>query len=168
MRFARDEEVNTSYLSLRDDSVNAEMLSIVDVNNLVYIDNVDAWAGDEDKERALFTLFEQIKHASGQLIVSSSQDPESTEFFIRDLQSRLSSGLIYPLHRLTEEQLVDVIKMRSNQRGLEITDNVVMFLLRHFTRDVRELFDMVDKIDKAAIAEQRRITVPFIQTLFAD
>ena len=120
---------------------------------------------DQEKERAVFTLFEQIKHAGGQLVLASSQPPETSSFVIRDLISRLMSGLIYGLHPLTEEQQLDAIKMRANQRGLLISDDTVKFLLKHSSRDNRELFNILEEIDKASLVEKRRITIPFIQSL---
>jgi len=165
MRLAKQDGVKTSYISLADEHVNTDMLGILDVDNLVFIDNLHAWAGDQAKERALFTLFEQIKHAGGQLVVASSQPPEGSGFVILDLVSRLMSGLIYGLHRLTEEQQLDAIKMRANQRGLLISDEVVKFLLKHSSRDNRELFTILEQIDQASLIEKRRITIPFIQSL---
>jgi len=165
MRLAKQDTVKTSYISLNDEHVNVDMLSILDVGNLVFIDNIHAWAGDQEKERALFTLFEQIKHSGGQLVVASSQPPEASGFVIRDLVSRLMSGLIYGLHSLTEEQQLDAIKMRANQRGLLISEDTVKFLLKHSSRDNRELFTILEQIDQASLVEKRRITIPFIQSL---
>ena len=134
MRLATQESVKTSYLSLSDEHVSVDMLGILDVGNLVFIDNIHAWSGDQEKERALFTLFEQIKHSGGQLVAASAQPPEASGFVIRDLISRLMSGLIYGLHPLTEEQQLDAIKMRANQRGVLISEETVKFLLKHSSR----------------------------------
>lgn len=165
MRLAKQEGVKTSYLSLSDEHISIDMFSILDVENLVFIDNIHAWANDQEKERTLFTLFEQIKHAGGQLVVASSQPPESSGFVIRDLVSRLMSGLIYGLHPLTEEQQLDAIKMRANQRGLLISEETVKFLLKYSSRDNRELFTILEQVDQASLVEKRRITIPFIQSL---
>ncbi len=165
MRQAKQDAVKTRYISLSDKHVNRDMLSILDIDNLVFIDNIHAWAGNQAKERAVFTLFEQIKHAGGQIVLASSQPPEASGFVIRDLISRLMSGLIYGLHPLTEVQQLDAIKMRANQRGLLISDDTVKFLLKHSSRDNRELFNILEQIDRASLVEKRRITIPFIQTL---
>lgn len=167
MRLAKEEVINTSYLSLTDSYVAPDMLSVIDVQHLVCIDNIQAWAGDESKERALFTLFEQIKHAGGQLIVSASQPPESSGFTIRDLVSRLSSGLIYPLSELSDEQQFEVIKMRAKHRGLSITDDVVRYILTRSTRNTGELLAVLDKIDHASLVEKRKITIPFLQQILS-
>lgn len=165
LRFAAQQGVDCSYLSLSDPRVSLAMLEAVDVHHAVCIDDAQLWAGDEQRERALFTLFEQIKFAGGQLIVSAKQPPDLSGFVINDLVSRLSSGLIYALHRLDEEQQFNALKMRAECRGLAISDESVRYLLSRATRDTSELFSVLDKIDRASLVEKRRITIPFLQTL---
>lgn len=165
MRLAGEEVINTSYLSLADPKVNEQMLEMIDAKHLICIDDVHKWVGDDDKEQALFTLFEQIKHAGGQLLISASQAPDNCGFELRDLVSRLASGLVYPLHALSEEQQFAALKLRANHRGLVISDDTVRYLLSRSSRDTSELFDILDQIDQASLIEKRKVTIPFLQTL---
>lgn len=165
MRLARDEVVNTSYLSLDNPSVTTAMLAAADVEHLVCIDNLEEWAGDEQRERALFTLFEQVRHYRGQLLISASHPPDQCGCKLADLVSRLSSGLVYPLRALTEEQQFEAIRMRAQLRGLSIADDAIKYLLRRSSRDTGELFTTLDTIDRASLIEKRRITIPFLQAL---
>lgn len=165
MRFAKDAQVKTSYVSLADAYVAIDMLKAIDVSTVVCVDNIDMWAGDTEKERALFTLFEQIKHAGGGLLISASKTPDQAGFHLKDLISRLSSGLIYALYELTEEGRFDAIKMRAQQRGLAISDEVVKYLLNRLPRDNQQLFQTLDRLDQASLVEKRKITIPFLQTL---
>lgn len=157
----------TSYLSLRDNRVVSEMLSVVNTAGLVCIDDIGAWAGDRQKERALFTLFEQVKHGGGSLMLGSSQPPSVAGFVINDLVSRLSSGLLYPVYELNDDERFFAIKLRADQRGLKIADDAVKYLLSRSSRDSRDLFNILDQIDKASLVEQRRITIPFLQSVFS-
>jgi len=166
MRLAKDEIINTSYVSLSDTYVTPSMLDVIDVKHVVCIDNVQHWAGDELRERALFTLFEQIKHAGGQLLVSASQPPERCGFTLTDLVSRFASGLVYPVMELNQEQQFEAIKMRANHRGLSISDDTVKYLISRSPRDTSELFVILDRIDQASLIEKRRITIPFLQAMF--
>jgi DnaA family protein len=165
LSLAKIEGIDASYVSLSDNYVAPEMLSVIDMSSLVLVDNADAWAGDRDKERALFTLFEQIKHAGGQLLISASQMSEAAGFAIPDLVSRLSSGLIYAVTALSEEQQFDALKMRASHRGLSISDEAMKYLLTRMTRDTGEIFELLERIDHASLAEQRRVTIPFLQSL---
>lgn len=165
LRLAKDDGIKTSYLSLNDSYVAPEMLAVIDVSTVVFVDNADGWAGDREKERALFTLFEQVKHAGGQLIISASQAPEQVNFVIPDLVSRLSSGLIYAIETLSEEQQFEALRLRASHRGLSISDDAVKYLLTRMTRDTGEIFELLERIDHASLAEQRRVTIPFLQGL---
>ena len=167
MRLAKEEIINTSYLSLADMNVTPEVLEVVDVAHIVCVDNIDYWAGDERLERSLFTLFEQVKHAGGQLFISAAQPPESCQFNLHDLVSRLSSGLVYPLYELNEEQQFEAIKMRANFRGLSISEEAVKYLISRSPRGTAELFEILDHIDRASLIEKRRITIPFLQKLLS-
>jgi len=79
------------------------------------------------------------------------------------LVSRLSSGLIYPLQELNEDQQFEVIKMRAKHRGLSIGDDVVRYILSRSARNTGELLAILDKIDHASLVEKRRVTIPFLQ-----
>ena len=167
-RSAKQDTVASNYLSLADSRVNPEILELVDAQAVVCIDDIHSWAGESDKETAIFALFERIKHAGGKLIASAIQPPESCDFELNDLVSRLNSGLVYPLHPLTDAQHFDAIKLRANQRGLRISDDVVKYLLSRSSRDTSELFQLLDRIDKASLIEKRRITIPFLKSLFVN
>lgn len=165
MKLAREEIVNTSYLSLADSNVSPAMLSMIDVAHLVCVDDIQAWSGDVDLERALFTLFEQVRHNGGQLLLSATNPPEHCGFRLADLVSRLTSGLVYPLRELTEDQQFEAIKMRARNRGLSIGDDAVSYLLSRSSRDTGELFRLLDDIDRASLIEKRKITIPFLQRI---
>ena len=111
----------------------------------------------------MFALFEQIRHAGGQLIVAGNRSPENQGLRLVDLVSRLSSGLVYPIDGLTDEQSFEAVKLRVKTRGLRVDDDVVRYLLNRTTRSASELFELLDSIDKASLIEKRRITIPFLQ-----
>lgn len=165
MRLARQKSIDTRYVCLTDDYVTPELLSSTDMAQIVCVDDAQAWSGEEEKERALFTLFEQVRHAKGQLFVSARQAPDSSGFLLRDLVSRLSSGLIYPIIELDDTQRAEALKLKAKQRGFHLSDDVVKFLMNHVSRDTTELFRVFDLIDRVSLVEKRKVTIPFLQTL---
>ena len=50
-----------------------------------------------------------------------------------------------------------------NLRGFELPPETARYLQRRFPRDMRTLCEILDTLDDAAFAAQRRITVPFIR-----
>lgn len=165
MRLAQQQSIKTSYLSFRDERVEPDLLLALDPQNLICLDDVHCWAGNESYEKGLFAVFEQVKHNGGQLLLSACQAPQECGFLLKDLISRLSSGLIYPLKQLSSIQQFEAIKLRANIRGLKISDETVSYLLSRTSRDTRELFSTLDTIDQASLIEKRRITIPFLKTV---
>lgn len=165
-RLAKQQKVASHYLSLADSMVIPDLLEMIDPSAIVCVDDIHLWAGKADKERALFALFEQVKNQNGQLIVSATRPPESCGFSLKDLVSRLASGLVYPLQMLNDSQQFEAIKLSANQRGISISDDVVKYMLSRSSRDSSELFDLLDRIDQTSLIEKRRITIPFLQSLF--
>lgn len=155
----------THFLNLNDSHIVPELLGVIDASGFVCIDDVDAWAGDSQKERALFTLFEQVKHANGTLLIAAKQAPDACNFSLPDLVSRLGSSLIYPVEQLNDLQRLDALKMRAKHRGLSVSDDALKFLVNRLSRDSHELFEFLDRMDKASLIEKRKITIPFLQTL---
>lgn len=168
MRLASELQVNTSFLPLTDSYINTEMLALVDVANVVCVDDINAWAGDNRKERALFSLFEQIKASDGCLLITAANAPSEQGFVIPDLVSRLASGLLYPLHELSDQQQRAVLKLRAREKGLDIADDVLKYLTQRSSRDTAKLILLLDELDYAALVAKRRITIPFVKQFLSS
>src|SRR3546814_11617287 len=56
----------------------------------------------------------------------------------------------------------EVLGRRARRRGLAIDEAAIDWLLRRLDRDLSSLARLPDQLDRASLAEQRRITVPFL------
>jgi DnaA family protein len=132
---------------------------------LVCVDNVDAIAGDAVWEAALFALYERLRAQGGMLILAAGTSPAATGLKLADLATRLSAGLVYQLQPLSDEEKIDALRLRAQRRGLELTEEVASYLLTRFSRDTHSLFTLLDRLDTATLAAQRRLTIPFLRNL---
>ena len=48
---------------------------------------------------------------------------------------------------------------------MELPDEVARYLLNHQDRDIRALVVMLDKLDKATLVHQRKLTIPFVKDI---
>jgi DnaA family protein len=80
-----------------------------------------------------------------------------------DLKSRLAWGVVYQLHALSDEQKLDALKLRAQGRGLDLDLPVGKFLLRRCPRNMAQLFETLELLDQASLAQQRRLTIPFVK-----
>jgi DnaA-homolog protein len=80
-----------------------------------------------------------------------------------DLGSRFAASTIFQLRVLDEAEQQAALQLRARLRGVELPDETSRWLLRHYPRDMKRLYELLDTLDEAALVAQRRLTVPFIR-----
>ncbi len=61
-----------------------------------------------------------------------------------------------------------MLKEQAALRGIELDDSVLDWLFARYARDLGALLDLLDKLDHASLAAQRRITVPFLRDFLRE
>ena len=136
--------------------------------DFVALDAVERIHGFEAWERALFRLLEALRERGARCLAAGRALPDQLGLQLPDLASRLAWGPIYSLTPLDEAELSAMVVHLAHARGLELPDPVAQFLVRRLPRDPASFADAVKKLDAAALAAQRRLTVPFVrEVLFA-
>lgn len=152
------------YLPLRQsESLDPQMLQGLEALSLVCIDDIQAIAGQLVWEEALFHLYNRAMERGCQLIVAANALPKQIGLQLPDLVSRLAWGVVYQLHALADADKLAVLTMRASRRGMSLSDEVGKYLLTHCPRHMGTLMAVLDALDKATLAAQRRLTIPFVK-----
>jgi DnaA family protein len=131
--------------------------------SVVGIDNIDLLAGNRLWEEQFYQLVNRVKQGELRFVFSMSRQPRDTGFRLPDLKSRLMWGLLIALHQADDMQIQKVLKRRARLLGLELDDDVLNYLLNHFSRRLSVQMQMLYKLDQAALSAQRKITIPLIR-----
>lgn len=132
--------------------------------SVICLDNIHAIAGNAKWEEALFDLLNRVLETRHALIVCSSrQSPAGAAFQLPDLTSRLAWGVIYHLSNLNDEGRKEVLRLRANQRGLRLSEQALQFLLHHSDRDIRNLLNLLARLDTRSLQEQKKLSVAMVK-----
>jgi DnaA family protein len=126
----------------------------------VLLDDLDRIAGDPLWEGALFTLHNELQEQGGRLVVAARLPPAALPWQLADLRSRVAASSVHTLKPLPEQDQAEALLARAAARGLEIPSETLSYLLRHAPRDFGALCRLLDRLDDASLATQRRLTVP--------
>ena len=141
-----------------------EVLDGMEQLALVCIDNIECIAGDEPWEMAIFDLYNRIlETGKTRLLITGDRPPRQLNLKLPDLASRLDWGQIYRLQPLSDEDKLQAMQLRAKLRGFELPEDVGRFLLKRLDREMRTLFVTLDKLDRASISAQRKLTIPFVK-----
>jgi DnaA family protein len=75
----------------------------------------------------------------------------------------LSAGTVLRLQALSDDEQIAALQLRAVQLGLELPFEVAQLLMRRLPRDMASQCAMLEKLDEASLATQRRLTVPFVR-----
>lgn len=127
------------------------------------LDDLDRVVGREQWERALFGLLREVQESDGRLLVAAPAPPALLTWVLPDLASRLAASSVFQLRALDETEQQAALQLRARARGFELPEETSRWLQRHYPRDMRKLYELLDTLDEAALIAQRRLTVPFIR-----
>ncbi|HEB67689.1 MAG TPA: DnaA regulatory inactivator Hda [Gammaproteobacteria bacterium] len=153
------------YLPLARVTVGPELFAGLESCPAVAIDDLDVIAGEAALETALFHLYNRIRESGGRLILAASRSPVALGMTLPDLVTRLGWGLVFRLHPLDDDGRRRALQLRAERRGFALPDEVADYLLRRHARDMNSLFALLDRLDEASLAAQRRLTIPFVREL---
>lgn len=140
-----------------------ELLEDMDQLQLVCIDNLERIAGLPQWEEALFHLFNRMRALNHVLVLAADRSPRHLGLGLPDLESRLNWGLVFQIRALDDATKEVALKSRARARGLHLSDEVVRYLMHRGSRDMANLLVTLERLDRASLSAQRRITVPFVK-----
>ena len=142
---------------------NLLKLQLSDSYDLLVIDDLDKIILCKDSEETLFTLINNQILQKKPSIVASSKDICECNINLKDLSSRLISDKIYNIIELEDSDKIDMMISFCSQRGLEIEEKVLQYIMKYCSRDLYFLCALIKNLDTASMSTKRKITIPFIK-----
>ena len=75
---------------------------------------------------------------------------------------------MFALVPLSEPEARAALRREADRRGLFLSDDVMDYLLTRFSRDLKYLMAVLDRLDAFALVQKRAITVPLLKQMLAE
>ena len=135
----------------------------LDQVQLVCLDDIDQVVGDPVWDRALFKLFNELADNHSNLLIAANNTVAELSIGLPDLTSRLSWGTVFHIYTLNDQQRLDILRLRAQSRGMDLSDDVAQYIYSRCQRDTNSLISVVQTLDKVSLQEKRRLTMPFVK-----
>ena len=140
-----------------------EALEALEGNDVVALDGLEKLAGNRDDEIALFDFHNRARSLGRGVLYAAQAFPDELALALPDLRSRLQQCARIALAPLDDDGRCAVLRERARRRGLVLEDAAIDWLLARTDRDLGALVGLLDQLDRASLAAQRRVTVPFLR-----
>lgn len=159
---ARGQGRDISYLPLNNAALAPAALDDLEHSDGVLLDSLEACAGQHDWEQALFSLYNRMRDQGKHLMVSARAPCARLGLQLPDLQSRLAAGAAFNLKPLDDQGCAELLRTGAIQRGMKLDEPVIRYLLSRCPREPGVLAELIERIDRTTLAEQRQ---PSIRTI---
>lgn len=107
--------------------------------DLLLVDDIQFLAGREQTQEEFFHTFNALHQQDRQIVVTSDKYPQNLERMEERLVSRFQWGLVADIQVPELETRVAILRHKAALEGIELDDDVTLFLAQTIRSNVREL-----------------------------
>jgi chromosomal replication initiator protein len=137
--------------------------------DVLMIDDVQFISGKESTQEEFFHTMNELISAGRRLVISADRSPQDLDGIESRILSRLSWGLVADVNPADFELRLNIIvKKLENMPQANVPHEVVMFLARRISANIRELEGALNRVVAYAMLSGKPIDMEFTQTTLAD
>ena len=130
--------------------------------DVLLVDDIQFIAGKKSTQEEFFHTFNTLYEANKQIILSSDRFPAEMDLLEERLRSRFGCGLLVDIHAPELETRVAILKKKAAAEGMDLQDDVALFLADSIQTNVRELEGALIRVCAMASMEQGPVTMALV------
>ncbi len=138
--------------------------------DLLMIDDVQFIAGKESTQEEFFHTMNEIISAGKRLVITADRSPQNLEGIQERILSRMAWGLVADINPADYELRLNILhaKLAGMTQNIAVPAEVIEFLARKITANVRELEGALNRVIAYAALVNQPVTLEFTRETLAD
>ncbi|WP_417462373.1 chromosomal replication initiator protein DnaA [Kordiimonas sp.] len=137
--------------------------------DLLMVDDVQFIANKESTQEEFFHTFNALVDNRCQVVITADRSPTDLEGIQERIISRLGWGLVADIHPTDYELRLGILQSKAEQsKNVEVPAEVLEFLARRITSNVRELEGALNRVLAYATLVGRPITMDMTRDVLQD
>lgn len=136
--------------------------------DVLLVDDVQFIAGKNSVQEEFFHTFDALYEAGKQIVVSSDRPPKDIKLLETRLRSRFESGFICDISTPDLELRVAILKRKAAQLGIDMPNDVLMYLGENIKDNVRQIEGALKKMRALAYIQGEPISISHAKIVVND
>ncbi len=144
--------------AVQSDNVN-EFSTLYRSIDLLIVDDIQFFTGKEKTQDNFFHTFNALYQLGKQIVLSSDVPPKELKGLDERLISRFQSGLTADIQPPDLETRIAILRKKSEENQIELSQDVIEFIAANVTNNIRELEGCLISLLARASLENRTINI---------
>jgi chromosomal replication initiator protein len=162
-----EEFTNDFLLALRSNKLDGFRRRVRDMDLLV-LDDVHFLSGKNATQEEFLHTFNAIEAMGRQVVMASDHHPKMIDAFGESLINRFVSGMVVRIDPPNFQMRCQILRQLVQREKLEVDEDVVAWVARRVTQNVRELEGAITRISAHVRLTGRRADLALVQEALGD
>ena len=136
--------------------------------DVLMVDDIQFMSGKESIQEEFFHTLNAIVEEGKQVILSADKSPSDLDGVKERLRSRMGWGMVADIHPSNYELRLGILQSRRDGVRVNLPDDVLEFLARKITTNIRELEGALNRLIAHATLVGRTVSVDMAREVLAD
>lgn len=136
--------------------------------DLLIIDDVQFFSGKEKTQEEFFHIFNALHQSGKQIVLSADRPPRDIKGIEERLLSRFQWGLSADLQPPDFETRMAILRRKSVEDGIEISDDIIEFVAHNIKSNIRELEGALIRLLAHGTLHKREIDLALAKDVLRD
>jgi len=136
--------------------------------DLLIVDDVQFFSGKEKTQEEFFHIFNALRQAGKQIVLSADRPPRAIDGLEERLLSRFQWGLSADLKPPGLDTRIAILERKAEDDGIDLDDEIIEFIARSIESNIRELEGALIRLLAHATLHQRDIDLDLTKEVLRD
>ncbi len=166
--YVSSERFTTEFVQSIQENRISEFSSFYRQVDVLIVDDVQFFSGKEKTQEEFFHLFNALRQAGSQIVLSADRPPRKIDGIEERLLSRFQWGLAADLKPPSLDTRIAILERKAEDEGIELNDEVIAFIAKSIEQNIRELEGALIRLLAYATLHQHDIDLDLTKEVLRD
>ncbi len=136
--------------------------------DVLLVDDVQFIGGKDSTQEEFFHTFNALYQERNQIVLTSDRPPKEIASLDERLRTRFENGLLADIQPPDFETRMAIIKRKGQDMGIELGDDICVFIAEKLKNNIRQIEGVVKKISVLSMIEKDKPNIITAQNAIKD
>lgn len=166
--YVQAEDFTQQFINAIQNNRGADFKNFYQLLDVLIIDDIQFLCSKKKTQETFFHILNHLYYIGKQIIISSDINPSELGGVQERILSRFQVGLVADLHYPDYETRMNILKMKSTQQGIVLSEEVLELIAKKVIVNIRQLEGVMVSLLARSMVERRIIDKTLVESVIKN